>query len=80
MATIHVSDVPDALYEQLGARAERHGRSLNAELLEIIDEALLRELRSDQITDRLTELAAEVDLPADAPKPEDILREERSRR
>ena len=45
-----------------------------------IDEALLRELTSDEITDRLAELAAEIDLPPDAPRPEDIIRQERDRR
>jgi hypothetical protein len=53
---------------------------LNAEVLELIDEAVLRELTSDEITDRLAELAAEIDLPPDAPKPEDIIREDRNRR
>jgi plasmid stability protein len=64
----------------LQARARRNGRSLNAEVLELIDEAVLRELTSDEITDRLAELAAEIDLPPDAPRPEDIIREERDRR
>ena len=80
MATLHVSDVPEELYKQLRARARRNGRSLNAEVLEIIDEAVLRELSSEEVTDRLAELAAEIDLPVDAPQPEEILREERSRR
>ena len=73
-------DVPEKLYKRLRARARRNGRSLNAEVLELIDEAVLRELTSDEITDRLAELAAEIDLPPDAPKPEDIIREERNRR
>ena len=80
MATLYVRDVPDKLYKRLRARARRNGRSLNAEVLELIDEAVLRELTSDEITDRLAELAAEIDLPPDAPRPEDIIREERNRR
>ena len=80
MATLYVRDVPGKLYERLQARARRNGRSLNAEVLELIDEAVLRELTSDEITDRLAELAAEIDLPPDAPRPEDIIREERNRR
>ena len=80
MATLYVRDVPERLYKRLRARARRNGRSLNAEVLELIDEAVLRELTSDEITDRLAELAAEIDLPPDAPRPEDIIREERSRR
>jgi plasmid stability protein len=80
MATLYVRDVPEKLYKRLQARARRNGRSLNAEVLELIDEAVLRELTSDEITDRLAELAAEIDLPPDAPRPEDIIRQERDRR
>jgi plasmid stability protein len=75
-----VRDVPEKLYKRLRARARRNGRSLNAEVLELIDEAVLRELTSDEITDRLAELAAEIDLSPDAPRPEDIIRQERNRR
>jgi plasmid stability protein len=80
MATLYVRDVPEKVYKRLRARARRNGRSLNAEVLELIDEAVLRELSSDEITDRLAELAAEIDLPPDVPRPEDIIREERNRR
>jgi len=80
VATLYVRDVPEKLYKRLRARARRNGRSLNAEVLELIDEAVLRELTSDEITDRLVELAAEIDLPPDAPRPEDIIRQERDRR
>ncbi|MDQ2981554.1 MAG: Arc family DNA-binding protein [Actinomycetota bacterium] len=80
MATLYVRDVPEKLYKRLQARARRNGRSLNAEVLELIDEAVLRELTSEEITERLAELAAEIDLPPDAPRPEDIIREERNRR
>jgi plasmid stability protein len=80
VATLYVRDVPEKLYKRLRARARRNGRSLNAEVLELIDEAVLRELTSEEITDRLAELAAEIDLPPDAPRPEDIIREERDRR
>src|SRR5512133_2644416 len=80
MATLYVRDVPEKLYKRLRARARRNGRSLNAEVLELIDEAVLRELTSDEITDRLAVLAAEIDLPSDAPRPEDIMRQERDRR
>jgi len=80
VATLYVRDVPEKLYKRLRARARRNGRSLNAEVLELIDAAVLRELTSDEITDRLAELAAEIDLPPGAPRPEDIIRQERDRR
>jgi plasmid stability protein len=80
VATLYVREVPEKLYKRLRARARRNGRSLNAEVLELIDEAVLRELTSEEITERLAELAAEINLPPDAPKPEDIIRQERDRR
>jgi plasmid stability protein len=80
MATLYVRDVPEKLYKRLRARARRNGRSLNAEVLELIDDAVLRELTSDEITERLAELAAAIDLPPEAPRPEDIIRQERDRR
>jgi plasmid stability protein len=80
VATLYVRDVPPGLYKRLRARARRNGRSLNAELLEIIEDVVYRELDAAQITDRLAELAAEIDLPPDAPKPEEIIRRERDRR
>jgi len=80
VATLYVREVPEKLYKRLRARARRNGRSLNAEVLELIDEAVLRELTSEEITERLAELAAEINLPPDAPNPEDIIRQERDRR
>jgi plasmid stability protein len=80
VATLYVHDVPEKNYKRLQARARRNGRSLNAEVLELIDEAVLRELTPDEITDRLAELAAQIDLSQDAPRPEDLIREERDRR
>jgi plasmid stability protein len=80
VATLYVRDVPEKLYKRLRTRARRNGRSLNAEVIELIDEAVLRELTSGEITDRLAELAVEIDLPPDAPRPEDIVRQERDRR
>jgi plasmid stability protein len=80
VAALYVRDVPEKLYKRLEARARRNGRSLNAEVLELIDEAVLREPTSDEITDRLAELEAQIDLPPEAPRPEDIIRQERDRR
>jgi plasmid stability protein len=75
MATLYVRDVPEPLYERLRARARQNGRSLNAEVLEILGEVTEREQFSGRITQRLAELARESSLPPDAPKPEDMIRE-----
>jgi plasmid stability protein len=40
MATLHVRNVPDELYERLRRRAREDGRSINAEAIELLRPAL----------------------------------------
>jgi len=40
MATLHVRNFPDSLYEQLRLRAEKEGRSLSAEVITLLERAL----------------------------------------
>jgi plasmid stability protein len=40
MATLHVRNVPDELYESLRRRAREEGRSINAEAIELLRPAL----------------------------------------
>jgi plasmid stability protein len=80
VATLYVRDVPERLYKRLRARARRNSRSLNAEVVEILEATAARDAESALITRRLAELAERIDLPADAPKPEEIIRGERDRR
>lgn len=40
MATLHVRNVPESLYEQLRLEAERQGRSLSAEVIVLLEEML----------------------------------------
>lgn len=46
MATLHVRNVPEALYEQLRQQAERQGRSLSAEVIVLLEQALRHSGRS----------------------------------
>ena len=80
MATLYVREVPERLYKRLRARARRNGRSLNAEVVEILDDVVRHERDAQLVTQRLAELAAEIDWPEDAPTPEEMIREERDRR
>jgi plasmid stability protein len=75
VATLYIRDVPEPLYKRLRTRARRHGRSLNAEVLNILEDASERERHSGRVTKRLAELAAEINWPPGAPKPEDLIRE-----
>jgi plasmid stability protein len=80
VATLYVRDVPERLYKRLRERARRNGRSLNAEVIEILEGTDARDSEAAAVTRRLAELAKRIDFPADAPKPEEIIRAERDRR
>jgi plasmid stability protein len=80
VATLYVRDVPEPLYKRLRARARRSGRSLNAEVIDMLEDGIERELDAARLTERLAELARRIDYPADAPKPEDLIREDRDSR
>jgi plasmid stability protein len=80
---LHIRNVPPEVYATLKERAARNGRSLNAEVISVLEATAQREQRRTPITDELRRLAREIRLPPDAPKPEDVIREgrdERSRR
>ena len=77
---IHVRNVPAEVVETLRARATRHGRSLNAEIVEVLAESAAEEQRSTALVQRMEELAREIDLPPDAPRPEELIRSARDAR
>ena len=60
-------------------RARRNGRSVNAEAVEILRAETERE-DARVVVQRLAELASEMNWPADAPAPEELIREDRDRR
>lgn len=80
MPALHVRNVPAEVVEALRHRAEAHGRSLNAEVLRVLAASAERQRRETPITDRLEEIARRVNLPPDAPRPEDLIREDRDSR
>lgn len=47
MADLAITDIPDDVYDALTARARRHGRSLEAEVLAIITAAVLTPIDND---------------------------------
>jgi plasmid stability protein len=75
MATLHVRNVPEEVYETLRERARRNGRSINAEALSILEEVAERTQSATPITDKLAEIAARLNLPPDAPSAEEIIRQ-----
>jgi plasmid stability protein len=81
--TLHVRNVPGALYEALRERAGRSRRSLNAEVIDLLEKSLERELESERLIAQLEEFRREWLAPDDAPAPEEMIRagrEERDRR
>jgi plasmid stability protein len=80
MATLHLRNVPEAVYAGLRRRAKQHGRSMNAEAVALLAEAIELEHREGSITDELRRIAFEINLPPDAPKPEEIIRQDRDSR
>ncbi len=75
MPALHVRNVPAHVYEALQLRARRNRRSLNAEALAILGATAAEEADFERTVERLGELAREINLPSDAPRPEELIRE-----
>ena len=77
MVTICIRNVPQQLHEEVERWAAASGRSASDEVLALLEsEAAQREQRSEWFRS-VQELRAEIALPADAPRPEDIIRDDR---
>ncbi len=80
MATLHVRNVPDTLYEMLKARAQADGRSLSAEVLMILERALQRPHYSQrELLQNLQRRQRFSPAKAGAPSSLELLREDRQR-
>ena len=79
MATLHIRNVPDEVYESLKKRAKREGRSLNQEALAVLEETARRE-RYDEAVGRIRAGQLWKEWPADAPAPEELIRRDRDER
>ncbi|HEY8843805.1 MAG TPA: Arc family DNA-binding protein [Gaiellaceae bacterium] len=77
MATLHLRNVPTKIYERLRRRAKQNGRSMNAEAVALLEDAVEREDRTGSITAELRRLANTINLPPDAPRAEEIIRQDR---
>lgn len=80
VATLHVRNVPPELYEELRARSARQGRSIGAEVVAILRSTFDRERVARATVERLHALSQEIQLPPDAPTPEELIREGRDER
>lgn len=80
MPALHIRNVPEDVVEALRRRAARNGRSLNAEAVRVLTASAERERQGTPITDRLEAISRRVNLPPDAPMPEDLIRADRDTR
>jgi plasmid stability protein len=80
MPTLHVRNVPVELYEELRQLAEKDGRSINAAAIDLLADALGERRKDDDWWEEFLELRSRVHLPPDAPRPEDLIREDRDSR
>lgn len=76
MATLTIRDLDEELRANLRVRAARHGRSMEAEVREILRDAVTRPAAADQLGTRIRQRFAtiggtELELPprADRPRP-----------
>jgi plasmid stability protein len=80
MATLHVRNVPDQLYEMLKAHAQAEGRSLSAEVLMILERSLKRLNHSQRdLLESLQRRQRFSPAKAGAPSSLELLREDRER-
>jgi plasmid stability protein len=75
VAAFHLR-LPDELYEQLRKRAGGEGRSINAEVVSILERDLARP-DSTEFMRKLDELRSRMTLPPGTPMPEHIIRADR---
>ena len=82
MPTLHVRDIPDALYDQLRQLAKAQNRSLSAEVIMLLTDALEREQRRGAQRDVLRDAArlrTRLAGNGDRPDSTELLREDRRR-
>lgn len=82
MTTLHVRNVPEKLYKRILKLAAEEGRSVTAEVVQLLKQGLqAREARSGAATliERIRRQATKVALPKDWTDSTELLREDRSR-
>ena len=82
MATLHVRNVPDELYGRLKQHAKTKNRSLNAQVITLLDRALQQDARRSQQQQLLAEIQSRRFVYSADVETEDsvnLLREDRTR-
>ena len=77
MPTLYIRNVPPEVYDALKARAQREGRSVNAEALKVLEDIAQREQRSGSLTDHLRAIAAQIKDRPGSPGADQVVRQAR---
>ena len=80
MATLYIRDVPAPIVARLKRRAKREGRSLNGEVVALLEASVAEERTLEEVLNRIEALAKEINLSPDAPMPEELIRADRDSR
>jgi plasmid stability protein len=78
--TLHIRNVPGGVYQALRERATRGHRSLNAEVIDLLEKSLAMELETERLRAQLEEFRREWLAPDEAPTPEEMIRAGREER
>lgn len=79
MSILHIRNVPDALYQAIRERARRQRRSIGAEVILLLQEALRREQAQEQILAEIRRRRFFNPDAVGAPDSTTLLREDRER-
>jgi plasmid stability protein len=79
LSTLHVRNVPDALYERLRARAAQQRRSLSAEVMILLSRALDQEQPPEATLEEIRRRRVYSPSASGAPDSTRLLREDRER-
>lgn len=82
MTTLHVRNVPEKLYKRIQKLAAEEGRSVTAEVIQLLSQGLqTREMRrnASAVIARIRQHAEKIELPRDWKDSAELLREDRSR-
>ena len=79
MATLHVRNVPDSLYQRLRAHAAAHHRSLSAEVIDLLESGVAARDRQEETLELLERLRVIRESLPPVPKgyTADLIREDR---
>ena len=79
VATLHLRNVPEEVYEALKKRAAGAGRSLNAEAVALLRTGVGRRT-TEEVLESIRRGRKRIDLGPDAPAPEELIRHDRDTR